>query len=265
MTKNKIRVLCIVMVLTMAVLGAVAFADGTQQARETAQETSKTIQVRQIEQERNAEGDLIAFTQNKKILPAVYSSDSFPVAEDEQGFWRDITENVIDKYVTVANTGEQNVYFRTTIAIEADEEGYSGGSLIKFNINTDNYDWLYGIEETAKYGDIGIIENVEINCPYDSDGDNVNDSIIKDRYDILTGVYRAQLNVGSVSEPSLLQIAMDKKAEGIYVDQFGDTFEILVHTQAVQVPPEGAEMTVIEAFGGEITSTNHPWKTNTNN
>ena len=265
MTKNKIRVLCIVMVLTMAVLGAVAFADGTQQARETAQETSKTIQVRQIEQERNAKGDLVAFTQNKKLLPAVYSGDSFPVTEDTQGFWNKVTENAIDKYVTVANTGEQNVYFRTTIAIEADEEGYSGGSLVKFNINTDNYDWLSGIEENTKYEDIGIIENVEINCPYDSDGDNVNDSVINDRYDILTGVYKTQLNVGSVSEPSLLQIAMEKNAEGLYVEQFGDTFEILVHTQAVQVPPGDAGITIIEALGGEITSTNHPWKTNTNN
>ena len=258
MTKNKIRVICIVMVLTMAVLGVVAFADGAKQSQEMAAQETAGIDIEQIELERDAAGNLVPFTQNKKLLPAVYSETSFPTEENTAGFWTGV-ENAVDKYVTVQNTGSTAAYFRTVIAIESDEENYPG-YLIKFNLNTSDYNWNAGIAPTTNYGNVSIIENVHINYQYDSNNDGTLDSLIDDEFDIIAGTYKTELAANSVpSAPSLLQVAMDKNAAGKYVDQFGDTFEILVYTQAVQKAYVNESNTLIPALGGTITRDNHPW------
>lgn len=268
MTKNRVRILCIVMVLTMAVLAAVAFADGTQESRELASRNSGSIDITQLEYERNAAGDLIPFSQDQLLIPAVCKKDfSWTEEVGLYGLWNDEKiENVRDKLVFVRNElTSKNVIFRTIIAMEADQTNFS--NLIKYNINIDGYDWESGITG-VDYGDVEMLENVDINYVYnytDSQGQNQQYQI-KGKYNIVVGTYKSVLEPGKTSAASLLQIAMDPDAKIEQVNQFGDKYEILVWSQAVTAPETVSTNTVAEAFatagmGAEITRTNHPWIT----
>ncbi len=200
------------------------------------------VYIDQIEQERvndtDAQTELTDFEQNQPLLPAVYPGDSIPEAPSDEWVvpgdpaWSVIEDNtnVIDKFVTVKNTGKSDAYIRTVFAFEEDS------SLIHRVVNEDKWVW----EEN-----VGTIE---------LDGTT---------YSLYVATYTEVVKPGITTIPSLKQIYMDKTATNEYCEKLGDTYDILVFSQAVQADGfdsiiVGADAALNEAFG-DITSTNNPW------
>lgn len=210
--------------------------------------TLGNVYIEQIEQERvdNAENQtmLTDFEQNKPLLPAVYEGSSIPWAPSDEWVvsgdeaWKVVEDNsnVIDKFVTVKNTGKSDAYVRTIFAFEEDS------SLIHYVANGTN------ITEGATWDWQWLDGTVEI------DGTN---------YSLAVVTYTDILKPGATTIPSLKQVYMDKAATNEYCAQFGETYEIKVFSQAVQSDGfdsiiEGPHAALNEAFG-EVSVTANPW------
>lgn len=193
------------------------------------------------------------FTQNKPALPAVYQ-DSTIKWDDRNGsqaasgtgshqqswaevgapgsnqLFDDSVKNVIDKFVFVKNTGRTDSYYRTFIAIECPKD--LDESLIHLNTNGNfRFDW----EDlgTTTIGDV--------------------------QYLIKVATYNQILTPDEISRPSLLQIFLDPAATNEDCALFGDTWEILVVSQAVQADGfTSADSALTEAFG-DTEDGYHPW------
>lgn len=206
------------------------------------------VYIDQIEQERvddnAAQTELKDFEQNKPLLPAVYPGSSIPWASESDWVvpgdeaWRVIEDNtnVIDKFVTVKNTGKSDAYVRTIFAFEYDND------LLHAVMNDTN------IKEGATWKWNWGLGTFEL--------DGVT-------YILVEAVYTEKLAPGKTTIPSLKQIYLDKTATNEDIVKFGDTYDILVFSQAVQADGfdsiiEGPEKALDEAFGN-ITPENNPW------
>ena len=211
--------------------------------------TLGNVYIDQIEQERvddkKGQKDLVDFEQNQPLLPAVYTSESgVPWAPAEEWIvpgneaWRVVEDNsnVIDKIVTVENTGKSDAYVRTIFAFEYDND------LLHAVMNDTN------IKEGATWKWNWGLGTFEL--------DGVT-------YILVEAVYTEKLAPGKTTIPSLKQIYLDKTATNEDCAKFGDTYDILVFSQAVQADGfdsiiEGPAAALNEAFG--VTSvTNNPW------
>lgn len=212
--------------------------------------TLGNVYIDQIEQERVDDTDnqteLTDFEQNQPLLPSVYEGTSIPWAPSDEWVvpgdeaWKVVEDNsnVIDKFVTVKNTGKSDAYVRTIFAFEESTE------LIHFICNGPNvtegatwtWEWLEG---TFEY-----------------EGAN---------YSLAVATYTGILESDETTIPSLKQVYMDKAATNEYCEQFGETYDILVYSQAVQSDGfdsiiAGPNAALDEAFG-EISVTANPWVT----
>ena len=210
--------------------------------------TLGNVYIDQIEQERvddnAAQDQLTDFEQNQPMLPAVYPGSSIPWASEDEWVvpgdeaWRVIEDNtnVIDKFVTVKNTGESDAYVRTIFAFEYD------------------YDLLHAV-----MNDSNIKEGATWKWNWDL-GTFKLDGVT---YILVEAVYTEKLAPGKTTIPSLKQIYLDKTATNEDCAKFGDTYDILVFSQAVQADGfdsiiEGPAAALNEAFG-ETSVTNNPW------
>lgn len=189
--------------------------------------TLGNVSIEQIEQERDENGDLTDFTQAKPALPAVgpiaWATDGVEVNGVECKVFTPDLKNVVDKIVTVENTGKSDAYVRTIIAIEAPD--FDPDSLIHVNLSSE-----------------GIVYSNLYN--YQIDG--------KD-YCVIVATYTDALAAGEVSTPSLMQVFLDSEADNDDCAAFGDTWEIMVLSQAVQADGfDSAEAALNTAFG-EVT------------
>jgi len=194
------------------------------------------------------EGDLVPFVQDQPLYPAVPTADDAyeaEMAEDRcfhwgvyspgwNGLWDDSKlANVMDKFVFVENTGKSDAYYRTLIALECPEGmtiGYSGDDEINVNINGNSrFTWDYSVGYVTINGT---------------------------RYEVWGVTYNEILKPDEVSRPSLLQVVMTHNATNEDMELLGDTYEILVLSQAVQVDGfENATQALNAAFG-EVTAEN---------
>ena len=197
------------------------------------------------------DGDLVDFKQGSSLMPAVPADDSAYTAEQSNllswgpyvtapgagnGLWNDDKlSNVVDKMVFVENTGKSDAYYRTIIAFECPEgTEYSQGSDKEFMMNVNGHD-LFDWEEVG-YTTI--------------DGT---------RYLVEVATYQEALKPDEISRPSLLQVVMTHNATNDTVEKLGDTYEILVVSQAVQADGFADATTALDAAFGDITAENHPW------
>lgn len=235
-------VLSATLVVTAAIAGTLAYQSSSAGALNTM--TLGQVEIKQIEQERvndtDKQDELTAFTQKKPLLPAVYPGDSIAWAPQDEWVvpgdqaWKVVAdnENVIDKFVTVSNTGDHDAYVRTVIAYEG---SVINGKDIHIVANTDNVDPQISVE---------YVENVMI--------DGV-------RYDLAVYTYPEVLASGETTIPSLKQVYMDKSCDNSDVAAYGDTYDILVVSQAVQAKGFSNAKTALDDAFGEISATNHPW------
>ncbi len=198
-------------------------------------------------------GDLIPYIQGRPLFPAVPANNlptDYTAEATDLFFWGDYVysgtagnglwnddklANVHDKMVFVENTGKSDLYFRTIIAFECPEGmEYSEGADKEFmmNINgSSRYDW-----EEIGYT---VIDGV--------------------RYLLEVATYLTPLEPGNTAHPSLLQVVMTHNATNEDAALLGDTYEILVFSQAVQTAGfADAEIALNTAFG-EIKTDAHPW------
>lgn len=248
-----------VSVAALAIGGTVAYLTNTDY--DTNVMTAGNIKIEQHEYQRaedvayNAtaqEGDLVEFKQGKTIMPAVpvegkekpYTAEPTDLFKwgdyvtDEgaaNGLWNDTKiSNVMDKMVFVENTGKASAYYRTVIAFECPEGmEYSEGSDKEFMMNV-NGSKLFTWENNG-YAEIGGV-----------------------RYLLMTATYNAELAADEISRPSLLQVLMTENVTNEDMELIGDTYDILVATQAMQVVGKDAAAALNGEFG-EISATNNPW------
>ncbi|MBE5787974.1 MAG: hypothetical protein E7324_10660 [Clostridiales bacterium] len=235
-SRKWILVAALVLSVAMASSGTIAYLSDEASAVNVM--TLGSVKIEQIEQERGEDGKLVDFSQGKPALPAVG-----PIAWADAGkgaivngteylvFTEDL-KNVIDKIVTVKNTGKSDAFVRTIIAIEAPD--YDPNNLIHVNVSPD------GLTQTSW-------------TPVDIDGVNYV-------YSVFT--YDEALAPNEISTPSLMQLFLDSDADNEDCAKFGDTWEVLVLSQAVQADGFSDAATALDAAFGKITADNHPWMDN---
>ena len=99
--------------------------------------TMGNVKIEQIEQEWNEAGELVDFTQAKPLYPYV-GELGWTNKDYENGAYRKFTmENVVDKYVSVKNTGKSDAYVRTIIALEMGDFTYQEFKQIGISTNAE--------------------------------------------------------------------------------------------------------------------------------
>lgn len=223
-------VLCVAMLAIAVVSGTMAYFTDSKAVTNTM--TVGSVKIEQIEQERDENGALVDFTQDKPIVPAVgtiaWDADSLDVNGTGYKVFDDGLKNVVDKIVTVKNVGKSSAYIRTIVVLEA--PGYDANDLIHVNVNDDE----------------GVISRTEW-APVDIDG-------VQYVYSVFT--YDVALTPNTVSAPSLLQVFLDSATTNEDAADYGETWDILVLSQAVQADGFGTAAEALDEAFGEATATN---------
>ena len=263
MKKIIVTALALVLVAGLSIGGTVAYLQSTDSDVNTM--TLGNVKIEQLEYERvfGDDGEVIdmdEFTQDKPLFPAVITGDAtanncwqpnkdvdiwykdhlgeeFPGGN---GTWQNLN-NVQDKFVFVKNTGKSDAYYRTIILLEADTTGaknsVTGQSMIHLNTNGhSNFTWM---NETGDIDKNTLV--VEVNGV---------------KYTVEVATYTQPLTAGEVSRPSLLQVGLDQEATNEIVAQFGDKYDILVLSQAVQTEGFADAETALNTAFGEVNATN---------
>ena len=232
--KKKIVSLCLVVaLLAVAIAGAtLAYFTDTDEALNTM--TVGKVDITQNEQERDANGNLVPFTQDKPLVPFVgdiaWSDSPVTIGGVEQKTFA--MNNVIDKFVNVSNVGKTDAWIRTIIAMEA-PDGFND-DLLGVNVCDD-----YAVQSPWAY--------------YYIDGT---------RYVVSVFTYNDALAAGKDSAVSLAQIYLSKVATNEDVELLGNTFEVLALTQAVQKDGFADATTGLDEAFGPINADNiNAWMT----
>ena len=150
MKKKLIAISMVVAMLAVAIVGG-SLAYFTDKDEATNTFTVGGVKIALIEQERDGQGGLQTFTQDKVLMPIVGSAQG---EKDELG--QPVAKNYVDKIVTIKNTGKSAAYVRAYFAIPAAlddgfEESFNASmNILHFNfgnangVSTYNNQWLWG-------------------------------------------------------------------------------------------------------------------------
>lgn len=253
--KRKIIALClIVAMLGVAVIGG-TMAYFTDTAEAVNVMTIGSVKIRQDEKEWNKDRTALQdFTQAKPLVPYVgtlgWDSASLTATFNgsPEGAYRRFTmANVIDKYVTVTNTGKSGAYVRTFIALEMGD--YS--DLTAF----------------AKSG-ISLSNNAENGTEFKFPGawvwtQDFAAQIGGKWYNIMVAEHQAVLEPGKTTVPSLNQLYLSKDATNemaAKLDGNGNgTYDILVFSEAVQASGFNSAREAFAAAFDNGVANYHPW------
>lgn len=216
LNRKYVLIVALLVSLAMATTGTLAYLTDTD--ADVNVMTLGSVKIVQNEQERTESGALDEFTQKKPLFPAHYTDDSIDWAPESKWIqpgnqaWKVVEDNecVVDKFVTVTNVGESDAYIRTIIAYEGDATYGPEGQYIHVVHNGSNVDPAIA---------------VECHGVYEIDGVN---------YTVYSYTYPQALAPDETSIPSLKQVYMDKTATNEVVAQYGDNYDILVLSQAIQ-------------------------------
>lgn len=258
--KTLLMVTAYALVAALAIGGTVAYL--TSEDSDVNVMTLGNVQIKQIELERKVMSESEAanadnfrpFTQGQTLYPAVGTDEwgNIPYATDDSGnavlqqlpyggamqLFDDSGKNVMDKLVFVSNTGKTDAYVRTIIAYEGTSVGGNENCIIHPVYN--------GTFWTEK-----VIGQVKI--------DGVDYSVYEYTYKRDDGAGIGVLKAGETTRPSLLQVYMSSDADNEDVEQYGDTYEILVFSQAVQATGFDNATTALDAAFGATSIDNLPW------
>ena len=266
MKKKLAATLSVVLILGLAVLGILAYL--TSEDSDVNVMTLGEVQIKQHEMQRaegvahNAgeagegngveKGALVEFVQNQALYPAVPTGENPYTAEPNDlfywgdyvysgtagnGLWNDDKlANVMDKIVFVENTGKSDAYVRTLIAFECPEGmEYSQGPDKEFMMNVNGSTTAYAWDE------VGYI------------------TIDETRYLVMEATYQKVLAPGNTGHPSLLQVVMTHNATNEDMELLGDTYEILVLSQAGQTNGFSDAETALDTMFGESDVNAEKW------
>ena len=217
---KKIIALVLALVLTVAasVAGTVAYLQSEDSDVNVM--TLGNVEIEQIEQEYDADGKLVDFTQAKPLYPYVGELGWKNISTGGGAYRQFTMENVVDKYVSVKNTGKSDAYVRTVIALEMGDFTYDEfEDIVGISINAENgsefkfpgtWEWTHDFVEVI-------------------DGNN---------YNIMIAVHENPVKPDETTIPSLLQVYLSNDADNEEVAKLdgndNGTYDILVVSQAVQ-------------------------------
>lgn len=216
------------LIAALAIGGTLAYLQDSDEAVNVM--TLGNVSIEQIEQERDANGKLVPFTQAKPAYPAVgpidWADELIDVNGTECKVFTPELKNVVDKIVTINNVGKTDAFVRTIVALEA--PGYDPQDLIHIN-----------------YNDIGVT----MSAPLTTEIKGVE-------YVIFTFTYTEALAAGAKSAPSLIQLFLDKDADNEFCAKFGTAWEVLTLSQGVQAAGFADAQTALNAGFGEVNAAN---------
>ena len=172
----KKKILSIALVVAMvAVIAAGSLAYFTDKDNATNTFTVGNVNINLIEQERDGNGGLKAFTQNKNLYPIVGSAQG-----EKDALGMPIAKNYVDKIVTVKNTGSEAAYIRAYFAIpSALDNGYedfnAGLNVLHFNFgnkvvngavsSTEGAEWIWTHGDKWNYFET-VMDGIKYNVYY---------------------------------------------------------------------------------------------------
>lgn len=210
------------------------------------------VAIEQVEYERNAEGKLVAFTQNKPLYPAVnpsmkWADETVTFSDHIEGAAKGgqkpfVEPNALDKFVFVKNTGKSAAFVRTLIAFEAGSKTQAEHDEL---IGISYHDATWTIGEQV-YTTIGGKNYVVIEFVYTgrADDDDINGILPPD---------------GQVTTASLCQIYMASSATNEDVkdlDGDNDGYDVIALSQAVQAQGFANAQTALDTAFGKVDETN---------
>ena len=241
--KKKIIALSITAVLIISAVVGGTFAYLTDKDYAENVMVLGNVDIIQNEYEHDASGALVSFTQNKPLYPYVGN-----VSWADTGAYRSFAmENVVDKYVTVKNTGKSDAYVRTIFAFQMGD---------------------FTIEEFDKY--IGISANYANGSAFQAPGTwnwevEVADAMVVEfegeRYCIIAAVHENAIAKDEETIPSLLQVYLTNTADNAEVAKLNAhstdyTYDILALSQAAQTNGFTSAADALNTAFGEITPAN---------
>ena len=138
---------------------------------------------------------------------------------------KDYMKNVVDKIVTVTNTGDEAVYVRTILLIENPEDKVINNLEMVYNTNVA---WE-------------MVGNVTIGTT---------------QYYVIEMIYADAIAAGKTSEPSALAFWMNPKANSTDVPA---DFDIIAYSQAVQADGFISAEKALDTAFGDVTTANTNW------
>ena len=257
---KKIIAWLLVLALTAAISIGATLAYLTDTDEDVNVMTVGKVKIDQLEYERvddetkDAEALVQEFRDNKPLYPGVYNDDFRFDTEDAKVDWTQIGKddyntgiwnpeeinNELDKMVFVKNKGTYDAYVRTVFAFEAGnfETASEYKQMVHLNLNETEWTWEW-LEEPVE------IPNA--------------DGTATTKYFIAIATYNEALAPKALTEISLSQIALDKSATNADVEAFGETYQILVKTQAIQADGFTDPATALDTGFEPIDETSIPW------
>lgn len=160
--------LCVALVAIAIVGASLAYFTDTDNATNTFAVGNVTIEL--IEKERDGNGGVKDFTQNKKLYPIVGSAQG-----EKDALGMPTAKNYVDKMVTIKNTGSEKAYIRAYFAIpSALDNGYetfnAGMNVLHFNfgnnaatgLSTEGVEWIWTHGNKWNYFET-TIDNIKYN------------------------------------------------------------------------------------------------------
>ncbi|MBQ9944609.1 MAG: hypothetical protein IJO67_09650 [Clostridia bacterium] len=258
-----VMILCLALAVAMGVGSTMAYLQDTDEDVNVM--TLGNVYIEQheyerVEQTNSGNDELKEFVQGKPLYPAVGDAawvvgdngrvyQKWPTGGSSALFDAEKLNNVVDKMVFVENTGSSDAYIRTIFAFEL-ADGWDVSAVrddmihLNFNESTDttpgHYVWTW------------LGEPVEI--------DGQKYAIAEALYVGSSTVHtNGVLPAGETSRPSLLQVFLDSKATNKDIESLGETYDILVVSQAVQTQGFADAKTALDTAFGVISEKSHPW------
>ena len=252
---KKVIAMALAVALTAAVSIAGTVAYLTAEDSDVNVMTLGNVKIQQIEKQRIEQSDdnvsednIEPFRQAKPLYPAVGTAEWAPEYQQwpsggSSALFEDSLKNVQDKMVFVENTGLSKAYVRTLFAFEAGELDWATfDQMLHFNINDTH--WAWADEEYT----LIEVDGVKYYATYAVYQGNAG----TDGQTHPNGVLAA----GETTRPSLLQLFLDSAATNETVESFGDTYDVLVLSQAVQVEGFADAATALNTGFGVPTDVN---------
>lgn len=240
-----LSIVALLLALMIGVSGTMAYLQDSDADKNTM--TLGNVKITQNEQERDNDGKLVPFTQDKPLYPAVGKPAWNLTDESTQAdkAWRQFAgmENVVDKYVTVTNTGKSDAYVRTLVALEMGALSYEElGNVLGLSANDVNGD---------EFKFPGAWDCVE-DAVFAIGGKN---------YNVMVFEHQDAVKPGETTIPSLLQLYL--KGETTTNDTLekidgngNGKYDVLVLSQAVQTQGFADANTALTTAFGKINAEN---------
>lgn len=259
MKRAIILVIALAVALSCVISGTTAFFTDSVTARGVIK--SGNIDVAQIEKMRDGSG-LVDYDQRRSLYPAVYdqilqgsyesyigavasTKDSEKKTTHTFNVWKSDISGAHDKMVFVENVGSNPFYFRTVFAFAAKDSPAIDDSLKQIDhilLNKNDKDYIWKSHGSALIdGKNYVLLSATYNWNQGANGEVKYENALP-----------GTLPAGKISEPSLIQVLMDKNAQNDYVKYFGEEYEILVVTQAIQTTTMADDYNALEE---EVKST----------